>query len=146
MAGKELLKQYNSLLEEIKDLKREIKKLEDTEPKHEIDSVRGSNPYFPYQPRNFTLEGYNIVEEEERNCKILKKKDILVKRKNKCEELKIQIEQFISNIPDSLTRRVFKYRYIENLPWLQIAYRIGKHDESYPRKVVHDKYLENLGK
>lgn len=135
-----ILKQYNSLIDEIKELEKEIKKLESQEPKREIDKVTGSNNEFPYQPRSFTIEGYNIYEED----KIYKKKSILYERKIKCEELKLQIEEFISEIPDSLTRRVFRYRYIDGLSWQAIAYRIGKHDESYPRKMIHDKYLEGL--
>lgn len=141
---KNLLKQYNSLIKEINDLNREIDRLERLECKHEKDKVKGSNPCFPYQERNFTIEGYNILEEERINNRIFRKKGILIKRKSKCEELKLEIEEFISNIPDSLTRRVFRYRYIDNLGWLQIAFRIGRTDESYPRKVIHDKYLEGI--
>lgn len=137
---KNLLKQYNSIKAEIKELDKEIKRLEKDESKREIDRVSGSNDVFPYQPRSFTIEGYNIMKEN----KTARKRRILVKRKLKCEELKLEIEEFISNIPDSLTRRVFRYRYIDNLGWLQIAFRIGRTDESYPRKVIHDKYLEGI--
>lgn len=144
MTDKELLKQHTDLIVEIKDLECEIKILEKKESKVERDIVTGSNPYFPFEMKHFNIEGYNIVEEEDRNCKISKKKDILVKRKNKCEELKIQIEEFISTIPDSLTRRVFRYRYVDNLGWQAIAMRIGKAHESYPRRDIHDKYLDNL--
>lgn len=137
---KDLLKQYTSILAEIKELEKEIKYLEKDESKREIDMVSGSNDVFPYQPRSFTIEGYNILKED----KTARKRKILVKRKLKCEELKIQIEEFISNIPDSLTRRVFRYRYIDNLGWLPIARKIGRHDESYPRKMIHDRYLEGI--
>lgn len=143
MTGKELLKQYNSLIKEIKELERDIKRLEKLEPKHEIDSVKGSNPGFPYQERNFKISGYNILEEEKIDNRLARKEDILCRRKCKCEDIKLQIEEFISNIPDSLTRRVFKYRYIDDLEWLPIAMRMGKVHESYPRK-IHDRYLEGL--
>lgn len=141
-----LLIQYKDLIEEIYDLEKEIDRLEKLEIKHERDKVKGSNPEFPYQAMSFTIEGYNIQEEERINYLISKKKEILVKRKAKCETLKLQIEEFISSIPDSLTRRVFRYRYIDGLSWRAIAYRIGKYDESYPRKLVHDKYLDSLDK
>lgn len=141
---KKLLSQYNSLIKEINELNREIERLERLECNHEIDSVKGSNPYFPYQPRNFKIEGYNILEEERINNRLIRKKGILIRRKSKCEELKLEIEEFISNIPDSLTRRVFRYRYVDELEWLPIARRIGRNDESYPRKMIHDRYLEGL--
>ncbi len=135
---KDLLRQYNDLKEEIKDLEKRIKNLENYKVEH--DKVTGSNPYFPYQPRSFTIEGYNIQDID----KVNRLKNILIKRKQKCEDLILEIEKFISNIPDSRTRRVFQYRYIEGLEWRPIARRIGRHDESYPRKMIHDKYLEGL--
>lgn len=144
MEGKELLKQYNSILEEIKELNRDIERLEKKEIRHEIDKVKGSNAEFPYQPRSFTIEGYNIMEEEQNLKRILTKKNILYKRKTKCEDLKLQIEEFINTIPDSLTRRVFRYRYIDSMSWQAIAMRLGRVHESYPRKEIHDKYLNNL--
>ena len=134
---KQTLRQYNSIREEIKELRREIAKVERQE-KYATDKVTGSDNQFPYAKKHFTITG--IVE----NKNLIRKKEILIDRLKKCEELKLQIEEFISNIPDSLTRRVFQYRYIDNLNWQQIARRIGKYDESYPRKVIHDRYLEGL--
>ena len=136
---KKLLTQYTDLQAEIKDLEKRIKKLENFKVEH--DKVTGSNSEFPYQPRSFTIEGYNIQDVDRLN----ETKALLIMRKCQCEDLKLEIEKFISDIPDSRTRRVFQYRYVDGLSWLQIARRIGKYDESYPRKVIHDKYLEGLG-
>lgn len=134
---KYLLKQYNSLIEEIKGLEKRIDKLNNF--KVEYDKVTGSDSEFPYIKRNFTIEGYNIQDIDKLN----ELKEVLIERKIKCEELKLQIEKFISNIPDSRTRRIFQYRYIDGLTWLQIAMRMNKVHESYPRK-IHDRYLENI--
>jgi len=134
---KKLLTQYTDLQAEIKDLEKRIKKLENFKVEH--DKVVGSDSEFPYRPRSFKIEGYNIRDIDRLN----KLKEVLIERKIKCEELKLQIEKFISNIPDSRTRRVFQYRYIDGLTWLQIAMRMNKVHESYPRK-IHDRYLENI--
>lgn len=128
-----LLKQYKDLCREIKELENYIEKLEKN--RNVSDIVAGSNNEFPYQIMNFKIEGLAHTD---------KLRKVLVERKVKCEQLKIKIEEFISDIPDSITRQVFQYRYIDGLGWQAIAYRIGRHDESYPRKVVHDKYLEGL--
>jgi DNA-directed RNA polymerase specialized sigma24 family protein len=138
MNAKKLLTQYTDLQAEIKDLEKRIKKLENFKVEH--DKVTGSENEFPYIKRSFKIEGYNIQDIDRLN----ELKELLIDRKNQCEEFKLQIEKFISNIPDSRTRRVFQYRYIDGLSWLQIARRIGKYEESYPRKVIHDKYLEGL--
>ena len=137
MEVKKLLRQYTDLQQEIKGLEKRIKNLENYKVEH--DKVTGSNPYFPYQPRSFTIEGYNINEVDRVN----KIKQLLIKRKNKCEDMKLEIEEFISNIPDSRTRRVFQYRYIDNMEWLPISRRFGKYDESFARK-IHERYLEKL--
>ncbi|OLS02412.1 hypothetical protein [Tissierella creatinophila] len=134
---KKTLRQYNSLIQEIKELNEEIEKMKNKKYSYEKDSVTGSNAEFPYQAMNYNIEGIVPVD-------TTVKESMLTKRLNKCEELKIDIERFISDIPDSLTRRVFRYRYIEGLEWRPIARRIGRHDESYPRKMIHDRYLERI--
>ncbi|AWZ50056.1 hypothetical protein C3495_14310 (plasmid) [Clostridiaceae bacterium 14S0207] len=141
---KEILKQYNDLKIEINELENRIKKLENHKSEIERDKVTGSSSYFPYTKRSFTIEGYNISKDEIKNKRLVKLETLLLKRKNKCIDIKLQIEEFINTIPNSRTRRVFQYRYIDNLSWQAIALRIGKVHESYPRKEIHDKYLNNL--
>lgn len=128
---KKILKQYNDICREIKELETRIEKLE---KKIEIDKVTGSNSEFPYQPRSFTIEGLAST------CEL---KDLLIRRKGRCEKLKLEIEKFINEIPNSRTRRIFQYRYMDNLTWQAIAMRINKVHESYPRR-IHDSYLEEL--
>jgi len=128
-----LLKQYKDLCREINELENNyIKKLEN---RNVSDIVTGSNNEFPYQIMSFKVEGLAHTD---------KLREVLVERKVKCEQLKIKIEEFISNIPDSRTRRIFQYRYIDGLTWQQVSRRIGGYEESYPRK-IHDRYLEGLG-
>lgn len=132
-----LLKQYTDLQAEIKDLRKRIDKLSDFKVEH--DTVTGSENEFPYIKRSFKIKGYNIQDIDRLN----ELKEVLIERKIKCEDMRLQIEKFISNIPDSRTRRIFQYRYIDGLTWLQIAMRMNKVHESYPRK-IHDRYLENI--
>lgn len=134
---KQLLRQYNSLIAEIGELEKEIRYLENLKPKFVKDKVTGSDNEFPFVERDFTISG--VVEDD----KLIKKRIILTERKEKCIILKIKIEEFISTIPDSLTRRIFKYRYVDGLEWLPISMKIGGYDESYARK-KHDRYLEGF--
>ena len=134
---KQTLRQYNSIREEIKELRREIARLEKQETRYATDKVVGSDNQFPYAKKHFTISG--IVED--RN--LIRKKEILINRLEKCEEIKIEIDRFITEIPDSKTRRIFKYRYIDEMEWLPISMRFGKYDESYSRK-IHERYLEGL--
>lgn len=52
---------------------------------------------------------------------------------------------FIDGIPESRLRRIFSFRYIDGMTWLQIAFKIGECDEQYPRK-VHDRWLRKMAK
>ena len=140
MTTKELLKQYNDLQKEIKELEQRIERIRNKSLKVVSDSVK-SSAKFPYAEKTLTITG---LEKDKRDQQIAKLNNILYRRKAKCEELKLQIEEFINTIPDSRTRRVFSLRYIDGLNWLQIARKIERYDESYPRKVIHDKYLDNL--
>jgi len=137
MDQKNLLRQYTDLQAEIKDLEKRIDKLSDFKIEH--DKVTGSDSEFPYIKRSFTIEGYNIQNIDRLN----ELKKLLIDRKSKCEDMKLEIEKFISSIPDSKTRRVFQYRYIDRLTWQQVSRRIGGYEESYARK-IHDRYLEGL--
>lgn len=141
---KDLLKQYSDLIIEIKELENRIARLQNKQIKVEHDRVKGSSDVFPYIERSFLIEGYNYPEADRKEASLIKYNNLLCKRKHKCEEMKLQIEEFISSIPDSRTRRVFQYRYIDNLSWQAIAMRLGRVHESYPRKDIHDKYLNNL--
>lgn len=134
---KGLLKQYKNIIEEIKNLKKRIKKIQRAQKKW--DSVKGSNPYFPYEENIITIEGYGVVDPEELN----RLHSLLQDRKKKCGELKVQIEEFISKIPNSRIRCIFQYRYIDEMEWLPISRRVGGYDESFARK-IHDRYLEGL--
>lgn len=140
MSTKELLKQYNDLQKEIKELEQRIERVKNKKIQVVSDTVKGS-PYFPYNERVIKVTG---IEADRKEQQIDKLNNILYKRRAKCKELAFQIEEFINTIPDSRTRRVFSLRYIDGLSWLQIARRIERYDESYPRKVIHDKYLEKL--
>lgn len=140
MEYKKMLEQYADLKAEIKNLERRIRQLEQQVDKIEHDFVTGSSHEFPYTPRTFHIEGYS----EKRRRRLASLKRLLAARKDACEELQLKIEEFIHSIPDSRTRRVFQYRYIDGLSWQAIAFKIGRHDESYPRKVIHDKFLEEI--
>lgn len=140
---KQLLSQYNDLKIEIAELENRIVKLQNKPIKIEFDRVKGSSDVFPYTERSFLIEGYNYPEADRKESRLIKYNNLLCRRKQKCEDMKLQIEEFINNIPDSRTRRIFQYKYIDGLEWLPIAMRLGKIHESYPRK-IHDRYLEGL--
>ena len=50
---------------------------------------------------------------------------IIAARQIQCIHERARLERWISTIPDSLTRQVFQYRFVDGLAWEQVAQRIG---------------------
>ena len=65
---------------------------------------------------------------------------LMEQRRWACMEELGALYAFIDGIPDSRLRRIFSFRYIDGLSWLQVAFKIGEHDEQYPRR-LHNRYL-----
>ena len=68
-------------------------------------------------------------------------RSLMEARRWACMEELGRLYEFIDAIPDSRLRRIFSFRYIDGLSWLQVAFRIGEHDEQYPRR-LHNRYVK----
>lgn len=123
----ERLRQYRSLKVEIEELAEQIHMLESS------DIVQGSDREFPYIKHNFKVE----TAECDHTRELLRKELGLLKAEYHA------LNEFINNIADSETRRIFRYRYIEGWTFQKIAFRMNETDESYPRR-KHNKYLKNI--
>lgn len=125
-----LLMQYRSIVREIEEKETELKR------RLSRGVVRGSDKDFPYTVHTISIEGVN------EEC------SGLLESLRKLKEMRNEIERFIAKIPDSITRRVFEYRYIKPygggvkpMSWRAVARRVGHYDEQFPRK-IHKKYME----
>lgn len=124
------LEQYRSICAEIQEINVKLK-----------DStiygvVRGSDNEFPYTQHTMNVQGVTSTKD---NIKLLATLDSLTKKKD-------DIEIFVNEIEDSMTRRIFRYRYItgkRRLSWQAIAFKIGECDEQYPRR-KHNNFLRKL--
>lgn len=94
---KRILEEYIDACEVIKETEAEIHKLEERKSITANETVSGSNPEFPYNPQHFKVQGTTYSYEDDR--KIRAKKEILKKKKEKAEELKLQVEVWMISIP-----------------------------------------------
>lgn len=130
-------------LNQYRDMKKEISKLCNKiriyQNKNKIfDLVRGTSDIFPYVERSFKIEGVDKKTQEIIN-------EYLELLKNKYNQLmlkKIELENFIINIPTSRLRQIFEYKYIDNYKWNKIAYLIGGNSTADSIRKEHDRYLE----
>ena len=118
---KKILTDYIDACEFIKETEAEIKKLE-KKKKIVQDKVRGSNPEFPYEERSFHLGG--TVETLAEAGRLDRERQILEEQKAEAEELKLQVEEWMQEIPFRM-QRIIRYKFFKELTWKEVAALMG---------------------
>ena len=125
--SKNVLEQYVSIKKEIADLEKRIaecnKKLRQLEKEIVCDVVKGSRADLSYG--SIKVEGiatseidwhWNLIHERTARLQIFKKR---------LEEMKVDIESFIESINDSETRRIARFRFLDDYSWIEVARLMG---------------------
>ena len=136
---KRILEEYIDACEVIKEAEAEIRKLESKKNITANETVSGSNPEFPYNPQHFKVQGITYSYEDDR--KIRAKKEILKKKKEKAEELKLQVEVWMISIPFRM-QRIIKYRIFEDMTWQQVADRMGRNSTEESVRKEFQRFFE----
>lgn len=143
---KEVLEQYSSLKAEYLDLRDEIKKLDKQIRKMETsrcqvsDSVKGTRPDGTYG--SIRITGFPVPD-------YYRRKDLLEKRKIKLSEFELrlleltnEVDDYINSLADSRMRRMIRYKFFDELSWVQVAHRMGgKYTADGCRKQI-ERFLE----
>ena len=106
----------------IRDTEAEIKKLEKRRRVVQ-DKVRGSNQEFPYEERSFSLHG--TTETLAEAGRLARERQILEIQKTQAEELKLQVEEWMQEIPFRM-QRIIRYKFFNRLSWEEVATLMGK--------------------
>lgn len=130
---KEILVQYCEMKEEIKDLRRRIRKLDRflEHPPIVSDTVRGTRKDGTIGPIKIT----GIPEPEYWRKMNLRKRyrKILETKEAELLELTCQVEEYIESIPKAELRIMFRLYYIDGLPWIKVAQRMNR---AFPKKKI----------
>lgn len=81
---------------------------------------------------------------EQLAAEIVDLRAIISARQLQCLHERNRLERYISSIPDSLTREIFKLRFVDGLPWASVASVVGGAmdiDDSTVRKICY-RYLK----
>lgn len=140
MVSKDLIIQYRSLQEEIKKIKIDIKKTEDSIAKLIQEGVVEDKVYGGLGGiQGFKIEGFPLAIYEKRRNLLRRKKDRLSTKENDLLELVESIETMIDNIPVSRDRVIFRSLYFDGKTQQQIADELHI-DRSLVSKTI-SKYL-----
>lgn len=120
---KSILEQYIDACELVKETESDIQKLNKRKSTVLQDSVKGSNPEYPFQPQSFHIEG---TREEVRDKICLGYEEQLLKeRKANAERIKLDVESWMNTIPVRM-QRIIRYKVFEGITWEQVANKIGQ--------------------
>lgn len=114
------LEQYTNLRAEVAELERKQERAERRARVILTDSVRGSDPEYPYCPHTIIIRGHG-----ERQARTVRK--IKMERRKRLEKAKGQlaeIEAFIASVDDSRIRRIVDLKYIQNKTWAQVGQKV----------------------
>lgn len=137
--NKDLSKQYIDAKELIKETEADIRRLENRKTEKTRDVVSGSNSEFPFQAKHFVIQGASYsVRDAARESR---ERVLLQQRKEKAEELKLQVEAWMNTIPFRM-QRIIKYRIFENLSWQQVAKKMGRNASGESVRKEYELFLK----
>lgn len=126
---KDILIQYSDLVEEVKDLRRRIDNLERQINWMEQDGCvsdivtrgrRGKKPL-----GTITIKGFPYPEYSRKKTALYLYKAQLENAELELLELTNKVEEYIQSIENSRIRRIIRYRLIDGLSWVQVAFKMG---------------------
>lgn len=145
---KTILVQYTDLQKEIRDLQDRIDRKQRLIDQMEQqgytvkDTVRGSRADGTIGP--IAVEGFPYPDYN-RQRTLLQQSMIRMKAKqDELLELTNKVERFIEDIPNTKARRIFRYRYLDNMTWPQVAHNMGKGMTDEACRKIHDRILEKF--
>ena len=113
---KKKLRQYRSLKKEMEKLNERAEKIPTVTGK-----VKGSMDTFPYIETHMRI----IMDEPKQADVIYRQMIINGKRQHQVDELLTEIEEFISQIPDSTTRQIFELIYLNGNTQQEVGEQLG---------------------
>lgn len=69
-------------------------------------------------------------------------KGIIEAKHQQCLYERNRLERYIAGIDDSLTRQIFTYRFVNGLPWTQVAACIGGNNTADSVRMTCNRYLQ----
>lgn len=122
---REQLDSYKSKKAEIKELQYKLEHL------GEGDSMIGNDTIFDYRtgyPQPQSVVGVDWEKMDRLSARYEKQKDELTAE---CEE----VEMWIEDIPDSLTRRIFRMYFVDGIKFAQIGKAVNTDKSTVSRKI-----------
>lgn len=139
MIDKELLEQISSIRTELQDLNKRMIELNQQPNQTVVDSVQGSSVSYPYIKHSCTVEGK--VETFKNRRTRNKYKKLIRNKEYKLEKLILRLEYELNYIEDSEIRQIIRYKYEDDMSWVQVMFKMGYNNEDNARKKL-ERFLQ----
>lgn len=138
---KELLEQISYLHREKKDLTERLEELENKPLEYVKDSVQGSGTSYPFVQHHCTIEGIEYPKQGVQRRRLRK----LIKSAQRNIDKKIKnLEYELEKIEDSEIRQIIRYKYEDNLSWVQVGHKMKSTGDQV--RMTLKRFLENSKK
>lgn len=123
---KDILAQYCDLKEEVKDLRRRIENIQRVLDRMESEGLVADTVKGGYGGKQrYTIRGFPYADYSRRKSTLRRYQTRLETAEERLLELTNEVEDYIQSLDDSRIRRILRYRFLDNLTWRQVAYRMG---------------------
>lgn len=126
------LNELKYLKREVKNLSEQINKLKEKEVPVVAGKVKGSSRDFPYIEVRTSV----LMDEPKASDAVNKLLKIKYERLNEINRRIVEIERFIKEIPDSLTRQIFEMCFLESMKQREVAEKLNIERSSVSKKIT----------
>lgn len=137
---KRVLEDYIDACAQVKETKEALQKFQKAKKRREQDAVKGSSHEFPYTAQTFHIEGiaYPLVQDPGEEDRL---EEILRERLRNAERIKHDVEEWLNTIPMRM-QRIIRYRIFEELPWEQVAIKLGRRATADGVRMEYVRFME----
>lgn len=140
--NKDVLAEYLDAVAVIENTEADLAMLKMQYETNSVDSVKGSNPEFPYEPRVFRIEGVSY-RDFRYSDEIRRIESILVERRDNARKLRIEVDAWMNTVPLRI-QRIVRLRYFQKFKWDVVSARMGYQSPNAARMEL-ERYLKKNG-
>ena len=121
--NRSMLAEYLDARAMVEEAEADLRRIKLEREANAVDSVKGSNPNFPYEPRVVRIEGvsYREYQKPDEQKRI---EAILTERREKAKRIRLEVDAWMNTIPVRM-QRIIRLKYFEELTWAETALRMG---------------------
>lgn len=138
---KSILQQYQDAELLIERTERQIQRLRAAKEQKLSDTVRGSNPNFPYEPRTFRIEGFGSLAYNDEQISYLER--LLTERRTTAAKLRLETEAWINTLPPRM-QLVVQMKYLNGATWEEVARKVGRGTSPDGIRMEWQRYIGGL--